>query len=81
MEIILPRNIIEGNDKTMKRVVICIFMIFLIIFGYIYYMNTQNESIEVLSKYGSSGEEVKQIQQKLKNWGYYKGNVDRNIWK
>lgn len=29
-----------------------------------------------LSKYGSTGNEVKQIQKKLKNWGYYDGNVD-----
>lgn len=29
-----------------------------------------------LSKYGSTGNEVKQIQTKLKTWGYYKGNVD-----
>lgn len=29
-----------------------------------------------LSKYGSNGEEVRQIQTKLKNWGYYSGNVD-----
>lgn len=29
-----------------------------------------------LSKYGSTGNEVKQIQTKLKNWGYYDGNVD-----
>lgn len=32
--------------------------------------------VSALSKYGSSGEEVKQIQTKLKNWGYYKGNID-----
>jgi peptidoglycan hydrolase-like protein with peptidoglycan-binding domain len=29
-----------------------------------------------ISRYGSSGEEVKQIQNKLKQWGYYDGNVD-----
>ncbi len=29
-----------------------------------------------LSKYGSRGEEVKKIQTKLKNWGYYSGSVD-----
>lgn len=29
-----------------------------------------------LSKYGSSSDEVKQIQTKLKRWGYYSGNVD-----
>ena len=29
-----------------------------------------------LSKYGSRGEEVKKIQEKLKAWGYYSGSVD-----
>ena len=29
-----------------------------------------------LSKFGSRSEEVKQIQQKLKNWGYYNGQID-----
>ena len=29
-----------------------------------------------LSKYGSRSDEVKQIQTKLKRWGYYYGNVD-----
>lgn len=29
-----------------------------------------------LSRYGSSGEEVKSIQSKLKQWGYYNGNID-----
>lgn len=35
-----------------------------------------NESVQTLSKYGSTGEEVKQIQQILKNQGYYSGTVD-----
>lgn len=35
-----------------------------------------NNSVEALSKYGSRGEEVRQIQTKLKRWGYYNGNVD-----
>ena len=34
------------------------------------------ESIETLSKYGSRGSEVTQIQTKLKRWGYYSGSVD-----
>ena len=37
---------------------------------------SKNNKVEALSKYGSRGNEVKQIQQKLKNWGYYKGAVD-----
>ena len=34
-----------------------------------------NESY-ALSKYGSRGEEVRQIQTKLKRWGYYSGEID-----
>lgn len=36
----------------------------------------KNDEVEALSKYGSRGSEVTQIQTKLKRWGYYKGNVD-----
>ena len=36
----------------------------------------QPEVTEVLSKYGSRSEEVRQIQTKLKQWGYYFGSVD-----
>lgn len=38
--------------------------------------NSYGDYQQVLSKRGSTGSEVKQIQQKLKTWGYYKGNVD-----
>jgi N-acetylmuramoyl-L-alanine amidase len=34
------------------------------------------KNVEALSKMGSRGSEVREIQTKLKNWGYYKGNVD-----
>lgn len=36
----------------------------------------KNNEVEALSKYGSRGDEVRQIQTKLKRWGYYNGNVD-----
>lgn len=42
----------------------------------IYKNNQENETIEVLSKYGSRGSEVTQIQTKLKRWGYYTGSID-----
>ena len=35
------------------------------------YYNKAAESSEVLSRLGSRGEEVRKIQQRLKNWGYY----------
>ena len=37
---------------------------------------TRENSVEALSRYGSQGEEVKQIQTKLKSWGYYNGAID-----
>ena len=36
----------------------------------------RNQETYALSRYGSRGDEVKQIQTKLKNWGYYSGSVD-----
>lgn len=39
-------------------------------------MAFKNNTVEALSKYGSRGNEVTQIQTKLKRWGYYNGNVD-----
>lgn len=61
----------------MKKTIIFIISIFLMLFGYAYYMFvTNNISIEALSRYGSTGNEVKQIQTRLKSWGYYKGTID-----
>lgn len=82
MEIIIKTKIIyRGMIIKMKKSVILIAMVVFIVFSYFFYVNFVDNSVEALSKYGSSGNEVKQIQQKLKDWGYYKGNVDRCLWK
>lgn len=58
-----------------KKFLISILFVFLV--GLIsFFACRQFNSVEALSKYGSNGNEVKQIQTKLKNWGYYNGNVD-----
>jgi N-acetylmuramoyl-L-alanine amidase len=36
----------------------------------------KDNEVEALSKYGSRGSEVTQIQTKLKRWGYYSGSID-----
>ena len=64
----------------MRKTILIIVSIFVLIFGTVYYFNIKNESVETLSRYGSKGEEVKQIQKKLKEWGYYSGKVDRCVW-
>ncbi len=42
----------------------------------IYNIFFSNAEVEALSKYGSRGSEVTQIQTKLKRWGYYNGSID-----
>lgn len=59
--------------KMFYIIISMIFIIVLIIFG----INLlKNKDVEALSRYGSRGDEVKQIQTKLKNWGYYNGSID-----
>lgn len=61
-----------------KKIIIAIILISIIgIAGTSFKMMKQKENtVEALSKYGSRGEEVTQIQTKLKRWGYYTGAID-----
>lgn len=63
---------VRENKQKIAYAMIAIFSILLII----YQVFMQGNTILALSKYGSRGDEVKQIQTKLKRWGYYKGSVD-----
>ena len=51
-----------------------ILFVFLLVVIFIY--KKSSTTIEALSKYGSRGSEVTQIQTKLKAWGYYTGSID-----
>ncbi len=51
-----------------------IITVFIIFLGY--NILFRSNEVEALSRYGSSGNEVTQIQTKLKRWGYYNGNID-----
>ena len=66
------KRILLQKNKLKPMIVIgtllCIFILY-----YIFFYNVE---VEALSKYGSRGDEVIQIQTKLKRWGYYKGNID-----
>lgn len=54
--------------KNKLFIIFTFILVFAIILGGI--------SVSALSKMGSRGSEVKNIQTRLKNWGYYKGAVD-----
>ena len=64
------------ENKKIFFVITTILIILISIFGYIRYKNYNDTTVETLSKYGSRGSEVTQIQTKLKRWGYYNGSVD-----
>ncbi len=67
--------------KNKKKIIILFMFALLCILGFIFSVLIENSSVDALSKYGSRGNEVTQIQTKLKKWGYYTGSVDRNLWK
>ncbi len=60
--------------KATKMVIFTIIFFIGVIFCVFAISN--NSDVDALSKYGSRGNEVTQIQTKLKRWGYYKGNID-----
>ena len=57
-----------------RKIIISIIFVFFSIFTLL--VIKQISTVDALSKYGSQGEEVKQIQTKLKRWGYYNGSID-----
>jgi len=64
---------IKSKISQNKMAIICISIAFMLFLLYsIFSVNI----VQALSKYGSRGDEVIQIQTKLKRWGYYKGNID-----
>ena len=63
--------------KQNKRKVMAVVILTLLAIGIaISLFCFSNNEVEALSKYGSRGSEVTQIQTKLKRWGYYNGNID-----
>lgn len=66
------------NKKIMILFLTAIFIIslFIIFSSSNNLQNNDSQQIDVLSKRGSRGEEVRKIQTRLKDWGYYTGSVD-----
>ena len=58
----------------MKKRLIAFFMASTFLIGCSAFFSIKSE--ETLSRLGSTGSEVTQIQTRLKKWGYYKGDVD-----
>ena len=62
--------------RNKKKIFLIFGITFFCIIVMIFAILFENNEVEALSKYGSRGDEVIQIQTKLKRWGYYNGNID-----
>jgi N-acetylmuramoyl-L-alanine amidase len=71
---ILKKGLIDTNGKW--KYVWRVFVIILLNVLIIAVFAKAGSPVQTLSKYGSSGTEVRQIQTRLKQWGYYNGSVD-----
>ena len=61
--------------KTKTKIIIFTVTFFACIIA-TFFIISKNNKVEALSKYGSRGSEVTQIQTRLKRWGYYNGSID-----
>ena len=65
--------------KEKRKKIILIIVLIISIISYLTYnifLRSDLNTSYALSKYGSRGNEVTQIQTKLKRWGYYNGSID-----
>ncbi len=62
--------------KKKVFIIIILTLTILLLTTYAIFFSKGNNETYALSKYGSRSEEVRQIQTKLKRWGYYNGAID-----
>ena len=62
------------NNQRFKTVCIMLALVLLVSCVALFLISTTADAAVI--KQGSSGETVRKIQTKLKNWGYYDGSVD-----
>ena len=65
----------KKNKLIIQIISLILINIFVLVVATNIYFDS-SKAIETLSKLGSRGDEVRQIQTKLKQLGYYKGTVD-----
>lgn len=68
----------KNKQKEIVYPILCIFMIICLVICSVIVFSPVSEDANAATvvKKGSTGEIVKTIQTKLKNWGYYTGNID-----
>ncbi len=64
------------KNKVIKMFALCLCFITIACVGYVGIYNADIYTTEQVVATGLTTNQVKTVQQKLKNWGYYKGSVD-----
>lgn len=66
----------NSKQKAIRFLQICLLLIVGVLFITFASARQESETVQTLSRLGSTGSEVRQIQTRLKSWGYYNGTVD-----
>ncbi len=72
----MPKEVFSMKKRIQKNIKPIVIISILFSIFMLYNIFFRNIDTWALSKYGSRGAEVTQIQTKLKRWGYYNGNID-----
>lgn len=70
------------RSRTSKFTPYIIILIIYTVFGFLAYndfftdRSFNDTAFSMIVKYGSKGQDVKNVQYQLRKWGYYKGNID-----
>lgn len=72
----MPKEVFSMKKRIQKNIKPIVVISILFSLFMLYNIFFRNIDTWALSKYGSRGAEVTQIQTKLKRWGYYNGNID-----
>ena len=77
LRIVINKNLTKHEQRSRETVLMMCKNIIKVLIAIVAILGfSKYNQVEALSKYGSRGSEVRQIQEKLKRWGYYKGSVD-----
>lgn len=66
----------NSKQKAIRFLQICLLLIVGVLLITFASARQESETVQTLSRLGSTGSEVRQIQTRLKSWGYYNGTVD-----
>ena len=69
-------KLLNKISENRNKIIILFFIVAAVLLSLFIWSDSNSASVNALSKRGSQSQEVTQIQTKLKQWGYYDGEID-----